>query len=190
MPTFAHQMARQICNFNSFGRSLGFGLGQSWRSALIAAIGLSWLTACESTIHTDGQIPDTDKLATIQPGVQTKAEVEKLIGSPSTQSTFGTTTWYYISKRTSQFAFFDPDTQEQKIIEISFDDSGKVSDVKQYNLADAQNVTPVGRTTPTKGKHLTFLDQMIGNMNKYGPSAGNRGEGGQGPSGGGGGGGY
>ena len=45
-----------------------------------------------------------------------------------------------------------------------------------------KNVTPIGRTTPTKGKHLTFLDQMIGNMNKYGPSAGSRGEGGQGPS--------
>ena len=189
MPTFAPQMARQICNFNSFSQRLRFGLGQSWRSGLIAAIGLCGLTACESTIHTDGQIPDADKLATIQPGVQTKSQVEKLIGSPSTQSTFGATTWYYISKRTSQFAFFDPDTQEQKVIEISFDDKGTVSDIKQYSLADAQNVTPSTHTTPTKGKHLTFLDQMIGNMNKYGAAAGGRGgEGGQAPSGGGGGG--
>ncbi|MFZ0695147.1 MAG: outer membrane protein assembly factor BamE [Alphaproteobacteria bacterium] len=179
-------MARQICNFNSFGQRLNFGLGQSWRLALIAAIGLSWLTACESTIHTDGQILDADKLATIQPGVQTKAQVEKMIGSPSTQSTYGATIWYYISKRTSQFAFFDPDTEEQKVVEIGFDDSGKVSDVKQYSLADAENVTPVGRTTPTKGKSLSFLDQMIGNMNRYGASAGSRGEGGQAPSGGGG----
>ena len=177
-------MARQICNFNSFG------LRQSWRSAFIAALTLGCLTACESTIHTDGQIPDAEKLATIQPGVQTKTQVEKLIGTPSTRSTFGPSTWYYITKRTSQFAFFDPETQDQKVIEISFDDSGKVSGIKQYNLADAQNVTPSSRITPSKGKHLTFLDQMIGNMNKYGAGASGRGgEGGQAPGGGGGGGG-
>ena len=191
MPTFAHQMARQICNFNSFDRSLKLGRLQFRRFSLVAALSIGWLTACSSTIHTDGQIPDADKLATIQPGQQTKSQVEKLIGTPSTQSTFGPTTWYYITKRTSQFAFFDPETEEQKVIEISFDDSGKVSGIKQYNLADAQNVTPVGRITPSKGKHLTFLDQMIGNMNKYGAAAGGRGgEGGHAPGGSSGGGGY
>lgn len=158
-------------------------VSKTWRG-LLAAVGTAVLCACSTTIHTDGQIPDAEKLARIQPGVQNEAEVKKLIGTPSSESIFGPKTYYYISKRTSQFAFFDPDVEEEKIIEIGFDDGGKVDSVRQYGLNDTKEVAPVGRTTPTKGKHLTFLDQMLGNLNKYGAGASGRaGPGGPAPGG-------
>ncbi len=158
----------------------------TWRAGL-AALGGMALCACSTTIHTDGQIPDTQKLAMIQPGVQNEAEVKKLIGTPSCESVFGPKTYYYISKRTSQFAFFDPTIEEEKVIEISFDDGGKVDAIHQYGLNEAKEVEPVARTTPTKGKHLTILDQMLGNLNKYGAGASGRaGPGGPAPGPGGG----
>jgi outer membrane protein assembly factor BamE (lipoprotein component of BamABCDE complex) len=152
--------------------------------ALAACLGGLFLGACSSMVHTDGVVLDDTKVGSIQPGVQSEDDIKRLIGTPSSQSIYGEKTWYYITRRTSRVAFFDPSVQEQKVIAITFDDSGKVSGVRQYGLNDSQDVSPVARTTPTKGKHLTFLDQMMGNLNRYGPSAGSR-PGGGGPGGGG-----
>lgn len=123
--------------------------------------------ACSSTVHTDGQIPDPVKLASIEPGVQTQDEVMTLLGTPSSTSVVDGGTWYYISKRTSTFAFFEPEVLDQRVVAISFDDSGVVTNVERYELADANDVSPVGRKTPTKGRQLTVWDQMVGNLGRY-----------------------
>lgn len=125
------------------------------------------LGACSPMIHTDGQIPDPVKLASIEPGVQTQDEVKKLLGTPSTVGTFDANTWYYISKRTTTTAFLEPDVLEQRVVVVNFDDAGIVRGVRIYGLDQANSVAPVGRATPTKGKELTILDQMVGNLNRY-----------------------
>jgi len=147
-------------NTGPFARRLRHGLPLG---ALLLAGALG---ACSPIIHTDGQIPDPVKLASIQPGVQTRKEVAKLLGSPSSVTTFGDNTWYYVSRRTTQIAFLTPDVLEQRVIAINFNKKGVVRSVRQFGLDDATNISPVSRTTPTKGKQLTILDQMIGNLNR------------------------
>ena len=45
--------------------------------------------------------------------------------------------------------------------------------IKYYDLKDAQNITMVARITPTSGKELTVLEQILGNVGKFsGPAAG------------------
>jgi outer membrane protein assembly factor BamE (lipoprotein component of BamABCDE complex) len=163
------------------------GSRQTILNALGVALGAAILCGCSPMIHTDGQIPDQVKLATIEPGVQTEDDVKKLIGTPSTETVYGEKTWYYITKRTSQIAFFTPTVEEQKVVAISFDQNGKVNGIHQYGLDEAKDVSPVARTTPTKGKHLTILDQMLGNLNRYGAAAPGRAGPGPGPGPGGGG---
>lgn len=156
---------------------------QAVRTGVAAAAVALVLGACEPIIHTDGQVLDEQKLAAIQPGVQTESDIQDLLGTPSSTSVFGTKTWLYISKRTSRIAFLEPDVLEQNVTEIKFDDAGVVSSIRQYGLGEAKDVAPVARTTPTEGKKLTFLDQMIGNLNRYGAGAGGRAGPGSGPAG-------
>lgn len=159
-------------------KTAGFkGLGTG-----LAAAAVLWLGACEPMIHTDGQVLDENKVAVIQPGVQTEADVEELLGTPSSTSVFGNKTWLYISKRTSRIAFLEPDVLAQNITEITFDESGVVASIRQYDLNQAKEVAPIARTTPTEGKKLTFLDQMIGNLNRYGAGAAGRAGPGSSPS--------
>jgi outer membrane protein assembly factor BamE (lipoprotein component of BamABCDE complex) len=135
-------------------------------AAVTLAAGLS-LAACAKTVDQRGNQPTEEKLADIQPGVATKDDVARLLGTPSSIGTFDEKTWYYISKRTEQFAFLTPELVDQQVVAISFDDNGTVTDVKRHGMDDRRDVTPVARSTPAAGKELSFMEQLLGNVGKF-----------------------
>ena len=90
-----------------------------------------------------------------------------MLGSPSSIATFGEEVWYYISSQTQTIAFYEPEVLDQKVVAIAFDDAGKVKNVRTYGLEDAQAIEPVARTTPTGGREVTILEQLIGNLGKF-----------------------
>ena len=136
------------------------------RSAAIAFIAALALGACAPTVAQRGNVPDPEKLEQVKPG-DTKDKVVQMIGSPSTIGTFSDKKWYYISRKTEKVAFWDPKTIDQQVVEVVFDEQDKVQEVKRLNLADAYDVDPVGRTTPTAGKSITVMDQLLGNIGKF-----------------------
>ena len=125
------------------------------------------LTACGQSINVRGNLPEPEVISKINPGVHSREDVASLLGSPSTISTFQDDKWYYIGQKTTQFAFFAPEVLERKIIEISFDSAGMVVEPKIYTLEDGQEIEPVDRITPTEGRKLTFLQQLLGNIGKF-----------------------
>ena len=125
------------------------------------------LAACQPTIDQRGNLPDKTKVAEIEPGVTTKEMVSQILGSPSSVSTFSDKTWYYISRRTEQTAFFDPEVLDQQVVVVGFDDGGVVRDVQHLNLADGRPIAPVARETPSAGRELGFVEQLIGNLGKF-----------------------
>ncbi|MFB0922727.1 MAG: outer membrane protein assembly factor BamE, partial [Alphaproteobacteria bacterium] len=63
---------------------------------------LSALSACAPVINTRGQQPDPDVLAKIEPGSTSQRDVERALGTPSTQGVFRENVWYYMSERTER----------------------------------------------------------------------------------------
>jgi outer membrane protein assembly factor BamE (lipoprotein component of BamABCDE complex) len=138
---------------------------RSLRCALVALA----LAACQPTIDQRGNLPDKGKLADIEPGVTTKEMVSQILGTPSSVSTFGDKTWYYISRRTEQTSFFEPVVLDQQVVVVAFDDGGVVRDVQHLSLADSRPVDPSVRETPSAGKELGFVEQLVGNLGKFNP---------------------
>jgi outer membrane protein assembly factor BamE (lipoprotein component of BamABCDE complex) len=130
-------------------------------------IGTAMVTGCTHPIETHGNLPDSDQVVQINPGVDDKNHVSQLLGSPSTVSPFGGSTWYYISKKTEQVAFLDPDVLDQEVLSITFDDQDIVKDMKIYGLENGRIVEPVDRVTPTQGSNLTVLQQLLGNLGRF-----------------------
>ncbi len=125
------------------------------------------LAGCAATVEQRGNLPPRDELAEIHPGKTTKDQVVKILGSPSSVGVFNDRSWYYISRRTKQTAFFDPSVLDQEVYVVDFNDDGVVQAVDHKTLKDGQDVTPVARTTPAPGRQLTFLEQLIGNLGKF-----------------------
>jgi outer membrane protein assembly factor BamE (lipoprotein component of BamABCDE complex) len=141
-------------------------------SFVMLSLGMALFTGCRATYDTRGNVPDPDAVLQVQPGVDDRKQVAQVLGSPSTMATFNDKTWYYISKKTRRVAFFDPKVLDQEVLAIKFDDNGVVSDMKIYGLEDAHSVTPDPEETPTSGKELTILQQLLGNIGRFGSSGG------------------
>ena len=149
--------------------------------------GIAAVTGCARDVEQRGNLPPQDKLAEIHAGSTTKEEVTKVLGSPSSTSIFNDKSWYYISRRTGQFAFFDPSVLDQQVYIITFDDQGVVQSIVHKSVEDGKEITPVARATPAPGRELSFLEQVIGNLGKFNNAGGGRGggSGGGGSNGGG-----
>lgn len=111
-------------------------------------------------------------------GLDTKESVLARYGEPSMIGTFDQNAWYYMTSFDTARAFFRPKTQRREIIAFHFDDEGVVSEVGQYDLEDGLDVGMISRVTPTRGKELTFWEQLLGNVGQL-PAA--TGQGPQGP---------
>jgi outer membrane protein assembly factor BamE (lipoprotein component of BamABCDE complex) len=136
-------------------------------TALCSSLWLLGLAACSPTIQQEGNVPDADQVVQINPGVDDKNRVTQVLGSPSSVSAFQDRTWYYISRRTEQTAFLDPEVVEQEVLAISFDAQNIVQDMKVYGLEDGRMVAMVDRVTPTHGNDLTIVQQVLGNLGRF-----------------------
>lgn len=99
---------------------------------------------------------------------QTSADdVAALLGSPTSSSNFGESTWYYITAKQERIALFAPEITSQHVIAIQFDASNRVSDIRTYDLKDGKPVEIVKKTTPTEGHDMTIIEQMLGNLGRF-----------------------
>ena len=105
----------------------------------------------------------------LEVGAQSREDVVRLIGSPSAVATFNPNIWYYISETQVYWAYTKPMIVEQKVMQVTFNDTGRIEAIKNYDLKDAQDIQMVQRITPTSGKELTILEQILGNVGRFNP---------------------
>lgn len=125
------------------------------------------LAACATRVQTLGFIPPPGWEEQVKVGQTTRDEARTLLGSPSTQSTFGQETWYYVSAQRRQFAFFRPSLHDEQVIRLTFDDSGKLAKMDKLTDKDARDITIASKETPTEGHEMGFMEQMFGNLGRF-----------------------
>jgi outer membrane protein assembly factor BamE (lipoprotein component of BamABCDE complex) len=155
---------RAMLRARSFLRVAG-----AWRRGLASVALALLMAACAGNVQVHGNMPDPELVAEIQPGDFGRREVAGLLGSPSTVSTFEDNKWYYVGQRISKFAFFKPKVLERNILVVSFDGNGLVEDTRTFTLADGRDIDPVDRVTPTEGRDLTIMQQLLGNIGRFSP---------------------
>jgi outer membrane protein assembly factor BamE (lipoprotein component of BamABCDE complex) len=141
----------------------------SSRLLIIAAMALA-VAACNANIAHRGYLAKPGAFAQVREGMA-KSEVEGILGSPSTTASvnFQGDSYYYISSTTEQKAFLNPEEIDRQVIAVRFDRNDQVASLGQYGLEDGKVIDINSRTTPTKGRELTILQQLFGNIGKPGP---------------------
>jgi outer membrane protein assembly factor BamE (lipoprotein component of BamABCDE complex) len=147
-------------------------------SASIAlALAAASLTGCAATVDKRGNLPEPERLAQIHPGTTTREQVAQILGTPSSTGVFDDKNWYYISRRTEQISFLDPDVLDQQVYIVNFDSKGVVRGLDHKDLKDGRDIAPAPGATPAPGRELTFLEQVLGNIGRFNKGGGSTGGG-------------
>jgi outer membrane protein assembly factor BamE (lipoprotein component of BamABCDE complex) len=126
------------------------------------------MAGCAQTRVHKGVVLDSQMVSGIQPGVDNKDSVEKLLGRPSFTGEFTPNDWYYVSRDVNQVAFRNPKVRKQTVLIVRFDAKGNVASVQQTGKELVMNVDPSGRKTPTLGRKKSFFEELFGNIGSVG----------------------
>ena len=136
-------------------------------AGLLATAGAAGLSACAPIQSYSGfQTIESDP-KDVKVGTDTKSTVRGRLGSPSATSTFDNNTWFYMNQMKSRVAFKRPEIVARNVTAITFaKDSEVVTGVNSYTLKDGKVIAFNGRETPTRGRELTILEQILGNVGR------------------------
>ena len=136
------------------------------KSAFLAlAASLVTVAACSPvTTHQGFQVVDV-RPADVKVGADTRSTVLEKLGSPTATSTFDKDVWFYMSQFRTQTSFYDPKTIQRDVTAISFDaDTLQVTSVDNFTLRDGRVIAFNTHETPTRGREMTVLEQLIGSI--------------------------
>jgi outer membrane protein assembly factor BamE (lipoprotein component of BamABCDE complex) len=136
-------------------------------SAAVAALGA--LGACSPVTARQGfQVQDVAP-RDVKVGDDTKSTVLSKLGSPSAVSTFEPNIWYYVSQTAETYTYHKPLVSQRDVTVITFDKgSEKVIKVASLGLKDGRRLDYAKRETPTRGREMTVLEQLLGNVGRQG----------------------
>lgn len=132
------------------------------RTAALALLVGGPLTACTTAgPQTQGYVIDEQAVAEIKPGMDAK-KVLAILGTPSTVSTVGNQSWYYISQSTNRkYMFQKPEITDQRVLAVIFTKSLKVESIANYGMKDGEVFDFNKNATPTGGTDLSIVRQML-----------------------------
>ena len=103
----------------------------------------------------------------VKVGTDTMSTVRSRLGSPSVTGTFDPNTWIYMNQMKSRVAFKKPEVISRNITAITFNkDSELVESVNNLTLKDGKVIAFNGRETPTRGRELSVLEQILGTVGR------------------------
>ncbi len=140
------------------------------RSAIAVALvlGLSGaLAGCTPVTATNGFIAVDVQPTDVKPG-DTRASVLARLGSPSTSSAFDKSTWYYITQTSDKLAYLNPVIKSRDVVAIRFDKDEKVAEVRKLTLKNGYDIAYDKRETPTRGRELNWIEQILGTIGASG----------------------
>ena len=137
-----------------------------FRVSVVAAAMM--LSGCAGVLAHKGAVIDQELVAGIQPGVDNKASVEKLLGRPTFTGQFSPNDWYYVSRDTKQIAFRNPRITKGTVLLVRFDTAGNVTSMSRSGKELVASIDPTSRRTPTLGREKSFFDELFGNIGTVG----------------------
>ena len=135
------------------------------RVSALAVAGALLLGACTPTVSYQGFQAVEANPKDVKVGEDTKSTVLARLGSPSSVAAFAPHTWFYVPQLSSQVAFRNPSVRRRDVVVIAFNkDDEKVSAVRTYGLKDGKQIAMNGDSTPTRGRELSWVEQVLGTI--------------------------
>ena len=135
----------------------------------VAALALACQGACAPITTYSGFLQDRNNAPQDpQVGVDTRETVQQRFGTPSTTEVLQQDSWYYISAVQQRVAFYSPHITDRHVMVVRFT-GDTVSAVEKYGLERGRVVNYDSHVTPTRGRELGIIEQMLGTIGSSSP---------------------
>jgi outer membrane protein assembly factor BamE (lipoprotein component of BamABCDE complex) len=131
---------------------------------ILAAMIGGELSGCAAEIRNHGYAPGDEILSEVTAGRDTRGSVRRKIGRPSATGVFTDSGWYYVASSVEHYLYHEPVVTRRRVVAVQFDANDVVAAVNVYGFEDGRIIDLQTRTTPTHGRELTILQQILGNF--------------------------
>ena len=123
---------------------------------------------CSGRISNHGVLNIEKHITSIVTDKLEKAEIEALLGPPSTISAFEFNKWYYINNTIKHIAFYKPEIIKLTVYEIIFNKENQAIKINTYDQENLNEISFNLDVTKTRGNEkplLQYILKGIGNSN-------------------------
>ena len=123
---------------------------------------------CSGRISNHGVLNIEKHITSIINDKLEKAEIEALLGPPSTISAFEFNKWYYINNTIKHIAFYKPEIIKLTVYEIIFNKENQAIKINTYDQENLNEISFNLDVTKTRGNEkplLQYILKGIGNSN-------------------------
>ena len=123
---------------------------------------------CSGRISNHGVLNIEKHITSIVTDKLEKAEIEALLGPPSTISAFEFNKWYYINNTIKHMAFYKPEIIKLTVYEIIFNKENQAIKINTYDQENLNEISFNLDVTKTRGNEkplLQYILKGIGNSN-------------------------
>lgn len=131
----------------------------------------SFAGGCAERIRAHGQFIEQTKIEQVTPGVSTSADIQSLFGPPTASATFDGNVWYYIGQHFAYQSLSQPEVVDREIVIVTFHANEVVDTIDKVVLQGESKVPLVNRETPSSGRTLGLLEQLLGNLGRFNNNA-------------------
>lgn len=142
----------------NFGRRFGI--------LSLALLAVTALSGCAPTRDVRGNLLQDEQVAEVVKGQDTRSDVLRKLGSPTTKAPFDDNVWYYLGQETEKRGVLDPEVTDERVVVVFFDGEGIVQDVQDVDNARTE-IPYIRRKTQTSGNEVTVLQQFFGNLGRF-----------------------
>ncbi len=138
---------------------------------LIFLIGVTVATlmvgGCAPIVQVSGYVPLKAEIERLRVGVSTRADVLQSLGEPLNYREDSANSMLFVQQKVETVAFLKPRVSERKIVKLTFDKTSILTKVEQFAGADAKPFEMEKKIVVSKGRKLTFWQQMFGNISNF-----------------------
>ena len=121
-----------------------------------------YLTAsCTGRVSNHGTLNIEKIINTIVDRKLEKAEIEALLGPPTTKSAFEFNKWYYIKSSLLHKSFYKPELIDHIVYEIIFNAQNEAIAINTYTKENLNKIAYNKDKTETKGNETTLIQQIF-----------------------------
>ncbi len=119
----------------------------------------------------NGNMPSNERISKVSVG-DSRADVRRVLGAPSTVVSFDKNTWIYMSSDIKRVAFFSPDEVNRDVLTIKFNDNDEVKEIIRMSKNDGQDVRINDDETEAYGQEPGFFRKYFGGVGMINPFGG------------------